>query len=177
MYLMPGSSLLPYKGTYPQLSEGVFAASGAHIIGDVKVGRDSSFWFNTVVRGDCCHIRIGARTNIQDGTVVHVTNGTHPTIIGDGVTVGHGAVLHGCEIKDGCLIGMGATIMDGAIVSENSIVAAGALIPPGKKFRPGVLIKGSPAVETRELKQSELEFLIKSANNYLEYKKHYVPHQ
>ncbi len=176
MYLMPGSSFLPYQGKSPQLSPGVFVASGAHLIGDLEVGEDSSFWFNTVVRADCCYIRIGARTNIQDGTVIHVTNGKHPTIIGNNVTIGHGVVMHGCEVKDGCLIGMGATIMDGAIIGENSIVAAGALIPPGKVYRPGILIKGNPGIETRELRPSELDFLKTSANNYLEYKKHYVPH-
>ena len=159
MYLMPGSTLLPYKGTLPELGKGVFAASGAHLIGDLIVGEESSFWFNTVVRADCCHIRIGARTNVQDGTVIHVTNSKHPTIIGDDVTIGHSAVLHGCEVKNGCLIGMGATVMDGAVIGENCIVAAGALVPPGKVYPPGVLIKGNPAKETRALSEQELQFL------------------
>ena len=91
MYLMPGSNLLPYKGVLPKLGEGVFAASGAQLIGDLEVGKDSSFWFNTVARGDCHYIRIGERTNVQDGTVIHVTNGKYPSIIGNDVTIGHGA--------------------------------------------------------------------------------------
>ena len=175
MYLMPGSSVLPYKGKTPKLANGVFAASGAHLIGDLEVGEDSSFWFNTVTRGDCYYIRIGARTNVQDGTVMHVTNGKHASIIGDDVTIGHGAVIHGCTIGNGCLIGMGAIIMDGANIGENCLVGAGALIPPGKTYPAGSLIKGSPAKAVRDLNEEELKFLKTSVDYYLEYKSNYVP--
>src|SRR5690606_10210173 len=112
MYAMPGSVILPYRGTRPKLGHGVVLASGAHLIGDLIVGDEASFWFNTVVRADCNYIRIGQRTNVQDGTVIHVTNGDAPTEIGDDVTIGHNATIHGCTIKSGSLIGMGAVILD-----------------------------------------------------------------
>src|SRR6478672_195471 len=137
MYLMPGSTLLPYKGKRPTLGQGVFVASGAHIIGDTEIGEQSSIWFNVVIRGDCNYIRIGKRTNIQDGTVIHVTNTYFPTFIGDDVTIGHGAVLHGCRIGNLCLIGMGATVMDNVTIPDRCFVAAGSLVPPGKTFNPG----------------------------------------
>lgn len=172
---MPGSSLLPYKGIYPQLGPEVFVASGAHLIGDLIVGTEASFWFNTTARADCCHIRIGARTNAQDGSVIHVTNGRYPTEIGDDVTVGHNATIHGCTIGNLCLIGMGAVIMDGVTIGERSIIAAGALVPPGKTFPAGSLIKGNPAKVSRELTEKEINFLKVSVQNYLEYKSHYVP--
>lgn len=175
MYLMPGSSLLPYKGKTPILAEGVFAASGAHLIGDLEVGRDSSFWFNTVTRGDCHYIRIGERTNVQDGTVIHVTNSRHASLIGSDVTIGHSAIIHGCTIGDGSLIGMGAIIMDGAIIGKNCLVGAGALVPPGKTFADGTLIKGTPAKSVRDLNEDELKFLKTSVEYYIEYKNNYVP--
>ncbi|SMF21589.1 gamma carbonic anhydrase family protein [Pseudobacteriovorax antillogorgiicola] len=176
MYLMPGSNLLPYKGKTPKLAEGVFAASGAQLIGDLEVGRDSSFWFNTVARGDCYYIRIGERSNVQDGTVIHVTNSKHASIIGDDVTIGHGAVIHGCEIGNGCLVGMGAIIMDGAKIGERCLIGAGTLVPPGKSYPPESLIKGTPGKAVRALTDDELKFLKTSVDYYLDYKSHYVPH-
>ena len=175
MYLMPGASLLPYKGVSPQIGAEVFIASGSHLIGDLIVGTEASFWFNTTVRADCCHIRIGARTNVQDGTVIHVTNGKHPTIIGDDVTIGHNATIHGCQIGNLCLIGMGAIIMDGVTIGDHSIVAAGALVPPGKTYPAGSLIKGNPATVSREVTSEEVSFLKTSVQYYLEYKSNYVP--
>lgn len=176
MYLMPDSSLLPYKGKSPLLAKGVFVAAGARLIGDLEIGEESSVWFNVTIRADCHYIRIGKRTNVQDNTVIHVTNSLYPTNIGDDVTIGHSAVLHGCEIKSMTLIGMGAVIMDGAVIPENSIVAAGSLVTPGKTFPPGHLIKGSPAKAVRELSKEELKSLEQSVTYYLEYKSHYVPY-
>lgn len=173
---MPGANILPYKGKSPSLGQRVFLAAGAQLIGDLEVGEDSSFWFNTVVRADCNYIRIGQRSNIQDGTVIHVTNSLFPTHIGDEVTVGHNATLHGCRIGDRCLIGMGAVVMDDVNVGRHSIVAAGALLTPGKTYPEGHLIKGSPAKAVRALRPAELESLERSYQYYLEYKSHYVPH-
>ena len=175
MYLMPGSTLLPYRGKTPILGQGVFVASGAHIIGDTEIGEDSSIWFNTVIRGDCNYIRIGKRTNVQDGTVIHVTNSYYPTFIGDDVTIGHGAVLHGCRIGNLCLIGMGATVMDDVTIPDRCLVAAGSLVPPGKSFQPGTLIRGNPAREVRALTDKEISDLERSMRYYLEYKQGYMP--
>lgn len=175
MYMMPGSNLLPYRGKLPKLGHQVFLAAGTQLIGDLEVGDDSSFWFNTVVRADCNFIRIGARTNVQDGTVIHVTNSLYPTYIGDEVTIGHNATLHGCRIQNRCLIGMGAVVMDDVTVESNCIVAAGALLTPGKTFPSGYLIKGAPAKAVRPLSQEELASLERSYLYYLEYKSHYIP--
>lgn len=175
IYQMPGSAILPYKGKQPVLGEGVFIAAGAQIIGDTEIGDESSIWFNTVIRGDCNYIRIGKRSNIQDGTVVHVTNTYFPTLIGDDVTVGHGVVLHGCRISNLCLIGMGAVVMDDVTIPERCVVAAGSLVPPGKTFNPGTLIRGNPAREVRALTDKEIADLERSVQYYLEYKRGYIP--
>ncbi len=175
MYRMPGSVVLPYKGKSPRLDQGVFVASGAHIIGDTEIGEDSSVWFNVVVRGDCNFIRIGKRSNIQDNSTIHVTNSRFPTTIGDDITIGHGVILHGCKIENKCLIGMGAIIMDNVTIPERSLVAAGSLVTPGKTFSPGMLIKGNPARETRPLNEQELFEIERSVQYYLEYKRGYVP--
>jgi carbonic anhydrase/acetyltransferase-like protein (isoleucine patch superfamily) len=159
----------------PTLGQGVFVASGAHIIGDTEIGEESSIWFNTVIRGDCNYIRIGKRTNVQDGTVIHVTNSYFPTFIGDDVTIGHGAVLHGCRIGNLCLIGMGATVMDDVTIPDRCLVAAGSLVPPGKTFQAGTLIRGNPAREVRPLTEKELSDLERSMRYYLEYKQGYMP--
>ncbi|MBC7658483.1 MAG: gamma carbonic anhydrase family protein [Chitinophagaceae bacterium] len=172
---MPGSVILPYKGKSPVCGAGVFLASGSHVIGDTEIGEDSSVWFNVVVRGDCNSIRIGKRTNVQDNSTIHVTNGKFPTYIGDDVTIGHGAILHGCRIENTCLIGMGAIIMDNVTIPERSLVAAGSLVTPGKTFNPGMLIKGNPAREARPLTEQELFEIKRSVQYYLEYKRGYVP--
>ena len=126
------------------------------------------------MRGDVNAIRIGARTNLQDQTVVHVTSGTHPTVIGDDVTVGHRVVLHGCTIHDRCLVGIGAIVMDGAVVGPDAMVAAGALVPPGAVVPPGTLAVGSPARPKRELTAEERAFLPRSAANYAGYAARYL---
>ena len=166
----------PFRDLKPKIGERVFVAEDAVVIGDVEIGNDSSIWFKAILRGDVNYIRIGKCTSIQDGTVVHVTNRTHPTIVGDYVTVGHAVKLHGCTIKNNCLIGIGAIILDGAVINENSIVAAGSLVPPGKEFPPQSLIMGFPAKVVRELTEEEIANLKKHAERYVKYKDEYLNH-
>ncbi len=145
----------------------MFVAAGARIIGDVEIGAASSVWFGTVVRGDVFHIRIGRRTNLQDNAVLHVRKGRIPCLVGDEVTVGHGAILHACTVGDRCLIGMGAIVMDGAELAEDCLVAAGALVPPGFQAPPRSLVLGSPARVRRQLSDEEVAELATSAENYV----------
>jgi carbonic anhydrase/acetyltransferase-like protein (isoleucine patch superfamily) len=170
-----------FEGLHPQIAPDVFVAPGAHIIGDVKIGSDSSVWFGSVLRGDIHRIHIGKRTNIQDLSMLHVTHYTlpdksdgNPTIIGDDVTIGHHAMLHGCIVENACLIGMRATILDGARIGEESIVGAGALVTKGKIFPPRSLIIGSPAKVVRQLNDEEVASLYNSAYRYVEYKNRYM---
>ncbi len=148
-------NVLAFGGKVPVIGEGVYLAPTAVVIGDVTIGEGSSVWFGTVVRGDVGWIRIGKRTNVQDLTMVHVTGGLANTTIGDEVTIGHRAILHGCVIEDGCLIGMGAIVMDEAVVGEGSLVGAGALVTPGTKIPPRSLVLGSPAKVIRPLRDEE----------------------
>lgn len=163
----------PYGGKAPRVDASAFLAETAIAIGDVEIGPDSSLWFGTIVRGDVNAIRIGARTNLQDQTVVHVTSKTHPTVIGDDVTVGHRAVLHGCTVHDRCLVGIGAIVMDGAVVGPDAMVAAGALVPPGAVVPPGTLAVGSPARPKRALTAQERAHLSRSAESYAAYAAQY----
>jgi carbonic anhydrase/acetyltransferase-like protein (isoleucine patch superfamily) len=156
----------PYRGKSPRLHESAFVADGAVVVGDVEIGERSSIWFGAVVRGDVHRIRIGARTNVQDLSVIHVTSGTHPTEVGDDVTVGHQATLHGCTVKDRCLIGIGAIVMDGAVVGPDAMVAAGALVPPGMVVPPGTLAVGAPAKVKRPLTPAETARLRAQAEGY-----------
>lgn len=158
-----------FKGITPKLADTTFTVDSADIIGDVEIGAESSVWFQVVIRGDVNHIRIGARTNVQDGTVIHVTNKTNPTIIGDDVTIGHNATLHGCTIGNRCLIGMGAVILDGAEIADDVMVAAGALVVPGTIIPTGTLYVGSPAKYKRHLSAEEISDLKQSAANYIDY--------
>src|SRR5881227_4389660 len=146
----------PFRGTHPQIHPTAYVAETAVVIGDVEIGAESSVWFGAVVRGDCYYIRIGARTNIQDGTVVHVTNGTHATILEDEVTVGHNVTLHGCHVERGSLVGIGSIVMDGCRVGERSLVAAGALLSPGTIIPPRSLVMGFPARVKRQLTDEEV---------------------
>jgi carbonic anhydrase/acetyltransferase-like protein (isoleucine patch superfamily) len=164
----------PFGGKAPAVHPSAFVADGAVVVGDVEIGERASIWFGCVVRGDVNAIRIGARTNIQDLTVVHVTSKTHPTNIGDEVTVGHRVVLHGCTIKDRCLIGIGSVILDGAVVGPEAVVGAGALVPPGMIVPPRTLVMGSPAKVKRDLSIEEIEALRRSADNYVDYAARYV---
>jgi len=164
----------PYRSFHPYIHPTVFVADNAVIIGDVKIDEDSSVWFGTVIRGDVNYIRIGKRTNIQDNCVVHVSRGTHPTIIGDEVTVGHGVILHGCVLHNRILVGMGAVIMDGVEIEDYVLVGAGALITPNKKIPSGVLVAGFPAKVVRDLKPEEVKLIEESAKNYVIYKNSYL---
>ena len=166
--------IMAYRGVLPQIADDVFVAPSATVIGDVHVGAESGVWFGVVLRGDVNRIRIGRRTNLQDGTIVHVTSGTHPTIIGDGVTVGHGVKLHGCTVGDGSLVGIGAIVLDGAVIGESSMVAAGSLVVPGTVVPPRSLLVGSPAKVKRALSEAELLQLTTLAERYVAYRLDYL---
>ena len=155
----------PFKGTKPEIDVSALVVDSAQIIGDVKIGEESSVWFNAVIRGDVNYIRIGKRTNIQDGCVLHVARKTLPLEIGDEVTVGHNVTLHACTIGSQCLIGMVATVMDGSEIGEQSIVRASALVTPNTKIPPKSLVLGSPAKVERELKEEEIRRIRESAAN------------
>lgn len=164
----------PFEGHNPQIHATAFVHELAFISGKTRVGSDSSIWPMAVLRGDVNTITIGKRSNIQDGAVLHTSHdsdysrpGGAPLSIGDDVTIGHNAILHGCTIGDRCLIGMGAIVLDGAIIENDSIIGAGALVPPGKVLASGHLWVGSPAVMARPLKAKELEFLVYSAKHYI----------
>src|ERR687885_1701043 len=146
----------PFQGKHPRIHPSAFVEQSAQVIGDVVIGEESSVWFNAVVRGDVFYIRIGRRTNVQDGTVIHVTKGTHATILEDEVTVGHNVTLHGCYVERGCLIGMGSILMDGVRVGAQSIVAVGALVSPGTQVPPRSLVIGVPARVKRQLTDEEV---------------------
>ncbi|MGM0587980.1 MAG: gamma carbonic anhydrase family protein [Bacteroidota bacterium] len=157
----------------PQYGESVFVAPSADIIGDVTIGEQSSIWFNTTIRGDVNWIDIGARTNIQDNTCIHVMNQTGPTSIGNDVTVGHSAMLHGCTIHDRALIGIQATILDKAVIESDCIVAAGSLVAPGKTMPSGYLCMGAPAKPVRKLTDEEIASIQEHADNYIKYARAY----
>lgn len=172
---MPQSGVYAFRGQRPQLAPGVFLAAGAQVIGDVHLGADTSVWFNTVIRGDVNFIRVGSATNIQDLSVLHVSQGDGPLHIGSQVTIGHGAIIHACTIGDLCLIGMGATILDGAEIGQGSLVGANALVTQGKRFPPGHLIMGSPAKAIRPLTPSEQDAIAASAQAYVASARAYLP--
>lgn len=151
----------------------VYIDESAQVIGDVRIGADSSVWMNVVIRGDVHEIRIGNRTNIQDGTIIHVMRDTHPTHVGDEVTVGHAAVLHGCTIEDRCLIGMGAMLLNGSIIGADSIVAAGTLVTEGTVVAPRSLVMGRPGAVKRALTDTEVASIRDYAERYVGYKKDY----
>lgn len=176
--LAPG--LRAYQGHTPQLGERVYVDPAAVVIGDVTLGADSSVWPCAVIRGDMHRIRIGERTSIQDNTVLHITHAGpynpdgYPVTIGNDVTVGHSATLHGCTIGDRVLIGIGSTVLDGAVVEDEVIIGAGTLVPPGKRLDSGYLYVGSPCKQARALKDSEREFFKYSASNYVKLKDTYL---
>ena len=166
--------LRAYKSILPKVAPSAFIDESAQVIGDVEIGQESSVWMNVVIRGDVNSIRIGDRTNIQDGTVIHVMRGTHGTRIGDNVTVGHAAILHGCTIHDRVLIGMGALLLNGAEIGEDSIVAAGTLVPEEKKFPARSLLMGRPAALKRELTDKEVASIRDYADRYVGYRRDYM---
>lgn len=151
-----------------------YVDDSAQVIGDVAIGAESSVWMNVVIRGDVHHIRIGARSNVQDGTVVHVQNGTHPTRIGDEVTVGHSATIHGCTLQGRVLIGVGAIVLNGAVVGEDSIVAAGALVTEGMVVPPRSMVMGVPAKVRRSLSDDEVASIVQYSRNYVGYRLDYM---
>ena len=159
--------ILPFHGKWPKIHETAFVAPSADIIGDVEIGTQSSVWFQVVIRGDVHSIRIGNRTNIQDHSVLHCTRKRSPLKIGNEVTVGHRATLHGCTVGDRVLVGMGAIVMDDAVIGDECVIGAGALVTKGTKVPRGSLVMGAPAKVVRELTNDELEFLSKSAQNYV----------
>jgi carbonic anhydrase/acetyltransferase-like protein (isoleucine patch superfamily) len=151
----PMSNLLPFEGRLPSVDPTAFVAPTAAVIGDVEIGPDASIWYHCVLRGDTNFIRVGARSNVQDGTIVHVARGTLPAIIGEDVTVGHACIIHACTLKNGAFIGMGATVLDGAVVEEGGMLGAGSLLPPGKRIGPNELWLGSPARLVRVMGDEE----------------------
>jgi carbonic anhydrase/acetyltransferase-like protein (isoleucine patch superfamily) len=162
-----------YAGKRPSLGERVYLAETAAVIGDVVLGDDVSIWYNSVVRGDCNFIRIGARSNIQDNCAIHVTVRTHPTVLEEEVTLGHGALVHGARIGKGALIGIRATVLDGAEVGESAFIGAGALVTPRTVVPPRTLWLGAPARQARVLSDAEVEDLRHYHLNYLGYKEEY----
>src|SRR6187399_3153268 len=156
----------PFGETHPKVHETAFIADDAIVIGDVEIGEEASVWFGSIIRGDVNYIRIGARTNIQDATVIHVSSKTHSTILEDEITVGHRVTLHGCHVESRCLIGIGAILLDGVRIGNNSIVAAGALLTPGTIIPPRSMVMGSPGKVKRSLTDDELAYLDMSWRNY-----------
>lgn len=174
-------NIRPFQQHLPVLGERVYVAPAAVVIGDVVIGDDSSIWPGTVIRGDVNFIRIGARTNVQDGTIVHVSHdgphaklGGFATRVGDDVTIGHGAIIHACTIEDACLVGMGATVLDGAVIERHGFLGAGAMLPPGKRVPGGELWLGNPAKFVRQLSDKEIEALFYSAQHYVRLKDTYL---
>jgi carbonic anhydrase/acetyltransferase-like protein (isoleucine patch superfamily) len=174
------ATLKSYNGISPRLGKGVFVEESAVLYGDIELGDDASIWPLVAARGDVNYIRIGARTNIQDGTVLHVTRKSAarpdglPLLIGEDVTIGHKAMLHACTIGNRVLVGMGCIILDGAEVGDDVIIGAGSLVPPGKKLEPGYLYVGSPVRQARQLTEAEKAFLPESADNYVRLKNEYL---
>jgi len=162
-----------FNGVAPKIHKSVFIAESAVVIGDVEIGEDSSVWYGSILRADVNYIRVGRRTNIQDGSIIHVSSKTHPTVLEDEITLGHRVTLHGCYIETGCLIGIGAIILDGVRIGRNSLVAAGSLVTPNTKISPRSLVMGSPARFKRELTDEEISNQSRFWRNYTELLKNY----
>lgn len=166
----------PFRSVLPVIDPSVFVDQTAQVIGDVRLGPECGVWMNVIIRGDVNYIRVGARTNIQDATIIHVNRvPSHPVVIGSGVTVGHMAMVHGCTIEDRCLIGMGAILLNGCHIGAGSIVAAGTLIPEGMVVPPGSLVIGTPGKVRRALTPEEDASLDKYATSYVRYRLDYMP--
>lgn len=159
--------IVTFRGHTPRLDPTSTVQESAVLIGDVELGPEASVWFGTVVRADIHHVRIGARTNIQDNSTIHVTRDRHPTIVGADVTVGHAAIVHGCVVEDGCLVGMGAIVMDGCVIGAESLVGAGALVTPNTRIPPRSLVLGRPGKRVRDVSEDELATMRAAASNYV----------
>ncbi len=174
------SHIRPFKGITPTLEEGAYVDPAAVIIGDVVLGEDVSIWPLVVIRGDVNKVRIGNRSNIQDGSVIHESRPRpnnpegYPVIIGEDVTVGHKVMLHGCKIGNRVLVGMGAIVLDGVVIEDDVIVGAGALVTPGKTLESGYLYTGSPARQARPIREGEMEHFVQTAQNYVVLKEEYL---
>ena len=166
-------SILPFQGRAPKIAADAWVAPGATVIGDVEIGARSSIWFGCIVRGDVNVVRIGRGSNLQDGTIVHVSGREQGTFIGDGVLIGHACVIHACTVADGAFVGMRACVMDGAVVEGGAMVAAGALVTPGKVVRSGQLWAGSPAKHVRDLTAAEAAYIPAAADRYARYAEEY----
>ena len=166
--------LRPHRGRLPRVHPTAYIDDSAQVIGDVEIGEHCSIWMCVVIRGDVHRIRIGARSNIQDGTIVHVMKDTHPTLIGADVTVGHAAVVHGCTIEDRCLIGMGAIVLNGSHIGTDSVVAAGTLVTEGTRIPPRSLVMGSPGKVRRPLSDGEVAEIQLYADRYVAYRLDYM---
>lgn len=171
---MMSSKILAFRGLSPEIDDSAFIAGNCAIIGDVKIGKNSSIWFNSVIRGDVCPIRVGDNTNIQDGSVVHTSRFNGPTYIGDNITIGHRAMIHACTIKDYAFIGMSATVLDGAVVEEYAFVAAGAVVTPGKIVRSKELWAGVPARFVRNLTDNDLFQMQDNCESYVNLAREYM---
>lgn len=167
-------SILPYNSILPQIGKNTFIASGSAIIGDVKIGQEVGIWFNCVLRGDVEPIIVGNRTNIQDGTIIHVTRGGGITVIGDDVTIGHKCLIHAAELQNRCFVGMGSIVMDGAVIEEGGWLAAGGLLTNNKIIRSGEIWAGSPAKFFRKLTKEEDKHILISAQNYVKHVYEYL---
>jgi carbonic anhydrase/acetyltransferase-like protein (isoleucine patch superfamily) len=165
--------LRAFKGQLPRVDDSAYVDESAQVIGDVEIGAESSIWMNVVIRGDVNHIRIGARTNVQDLTMVHVMKDTHPTVIGNEVTIGHGAMIHGCTIEDRVLIGMQAMLLNGVHVERDCIIAAGTLLTEGTRIPSGSLVMGRPGKVTRPLNEAELAEIRRLSQAYVSYRLDY----
>ncbi len=161
-------NLFAFEGLTPKLATDAFIAPTATLVGDVTVGAQSSVWFGCVLRGDTNFVRVGARSNIQDGSIVHVAHGTLPAIIGDDVTIGHAAIIHACTLHDGAFVGMGATVLDGAVIEEGGMLAAGALLAPGKRIGRNEMWRGAPATLVRVMPTAERRLFAANAQHYVE---------
>jgi carbonic anhydrase/acetyltransferase-like protein (isoleucine patch superfamily) len=167
--------LRPFHNVVPTIDPSAYVDESAQVIGDVVLGPESSIWLNAVVRGDVNYIRIGPQSNLQDGVIVHVNHQpSYPTIVGERVTVGHAAILHGCVVEDRCLIGMGAILLNGSHVGSDSIVAAGTLVSERTVIPPRSLVMGSPGKVRRRLTDAELAFILEGAANYVRYRLEYM---
>jgi carbonic anhydrase/acetyltransferase-like protein (isoleucine patch superfamily) len=166
--------IIPYKGIYPQIDPSSYIAEGAAIVGDVTIGKNSSVWFNSVIRGDVAKITIGDNTNIQDGTVIHTSRFNGPTYIGNNITIGHMVLIHACTIKDNAFVGMKSVVMDHSVVEEYGFVAAGALVTPSKVIKSKELWSGVPAKFVRFVTDDELEFMLDNVQNYCKLAKEYT---